>query len=241
MHNSRPTKLQSALTLLAGLLILKVTLSVMLGYRDYFPPNFASDFLRGRQPYFSGIYRCAFYMHIASGPASLILGMIVISERFRIRFPRWHRWLGKSLLVLVLFLLTPSGLWMAYYAETGAVAAIGFSVLAIVTGICALIGWQSAVKKQFAQHRRWMWRCFLLLCSAVILRLIGGLATVTGVGGTWSYPLAAWASWLVPLVAFELSDAVGRQNGRSDILKRVQSAPSAAALSLPAIEISARS
>ncbi len=227
MHDSRPTKLRSALTLLAGLLILKVTVSVILGYRDYFPPNFASVFLRGRQPYFSGIYGRAFYTHIASGPVALILGMIVISERFRIRFPKWHRWLGKSLIVLVLFLLVPSGLWMAYYAESGAVAAIGFSVLAIITGTCALLGWRSAVKKRFAEHRRWMWRCFLLLCSAVILRLIGGLATVTDVGGTWSYPLAAWASWLVPLAAFETAEfscAVSRRYKQFGVLDKGHSA-----------------
>jgi Predicted membrane protein (DUF2306) len=215
MQNSRSTKLQSLLTLLAGLLILKVTVSVILGYRNYFPPNFEADFLRGRQAYFFGAYQWAFYTHIASGPVSLILGLILISEQFRMRFPQWHRSLGKTQTVVVLFLLAPSGLWMAFHAETGAVAAIGFSGLAIATGTCALFGWQSAVKRRFAEHRRWMWRCFLLLCSAVVIRLIGGLATVTDVGGAWSYPLAAWASWLAPLAAFDLSDAINRRVSRS--------------------------
>ena len=73
MQKYRSTKLQLVLALLAGLLILKVTVSVLLGYRDYFPPNFESDFLRGRQAYFFGAYQWAFYTHIASGPVSLIL------------------------------------------------------------------------------------------------------------------------------------------------------------------------
>jgi hypothetical protein len=51
-----------------------------------------------------------------------------------------------------------------------------------------------------------MWRCYLLLCSAVVLRLIGGLATVTGVAAPWFDPLAIWLSWLVPLAAFELRE-----------------------------------
>ncbi len=240
MQNFGPAKLQRALAILAGYLILKVTVSVMLGYRDYFPPSFESDFLRGRQSYFSGAYQWAFYAHVASGPVSLILGLILISEQFRMQFPKWHRSLGKTQIVLILFLLTPSGLWMAYYAETGAIAALGFSVLAIVTGMCALLSWRSAVNKRFAEHRRWVWRCFLMLCSAVILRLIGGLATVSGVGGAWSYPLAAWASWLLPLAAFELSGASNRKLSRSGVLDEVHSPPSPAALSLPAMEISAR-
>ena len=94
---------------------------------------------------------------------------------------------------------------MAWYAQTGIVAGAGFSALAIATGVSAAFGWRSAVQKRFADHSRWMWRCFLLLCSAVIIRLVGGLATVTGIGVDWSYPLAAWLSWLVPLAIYEIS------------------------------------
>ena len=39
----------------------------------------------------------------------------------------------------------------------------------------------------FTDHRRWMWRGYLLLCSAVVLRLFGGLATVTGVTAVGSF------------------------------------------------------
>ena len=91
----------------------------MLKYRDYVPPNFESDFLRGRESYFSGSYHWAFYVHIASGPVALILGLILIGEQFRLSFPKWHRLLGRIQGLTVLFLVTPSGLWMAKYAEVG--------------------------------------------------------------------------------------------------------------------------
>jgi hypothetical protein len=240
MKTTRPAKWQRLLTLLVGVLIVKVTFVVVWGYCDYFPPNFESDFLRGRQSYFSGAYQWAFYAHLASGPASLILGLILISEWFRLRFPKWHRLLGRTQGMLVLLLLCPSGLWMACYARTGTIAAIGLSALAIATGMCVLLGWRAAMTRKFAEHRCWMWRCFLLLCSAVVIRLIGGLATVTNVGPDWSYPLAAWASWLVPLAVFELSRAVERARSRPIISSVGHSAPSPAGLSLPAMEISAR-
>ena len=129
---------------------------------------------------------------------------------------------------------------MARYAESGAIAGTGFAVLAIVTAGCALLGWRSAVQRRFSEHRQWMWRCFLCLCSAVVLRLIGGLSIVTDVGGGWSYPLAAWVSWLVPLVAFELSGVVRRQLRGAGIFDAGHFAPSSSALSPPAMEISAR-
>lgn len=240
MHYQPSTILPRIITLLAGLVVLDVTLSVVLVYRDYFPPNFAADFLRGRQAYFFGAYQYAFYAHIASGPVTLILGLILLGERVRMRFPRWHRTLGKLQVALVLCLLTPSGLWMAFYADSGIVAGAGFATLAVATATCTLLGWRTAVKRRFAEHRRWMWRTFLLLSSAVVLRLIGGLATVTEIGVTWSYPLAAWASWLLPLAVFELIAAINRKATFRGMPDERHSAPSAAALSLPAMEISAR-
>jgi hypothetical protein len=214
MRGVRPLNLQRVLTLAAGLVIVKVTAAIVMGYRNYLPPNFNSDFLRGREGYFFGSYQWAFYTHIASGPVCLLLGSILVSDRFRLRFPRWHRRLGKVQIASILLLLAPSGLWMAYYAAAGPVAAVGFALLAVLTGTCAALGWRAAAQRRFAVHRRWMWRCFLLLCSAVVLRILGGGAAVGGVQAAWIDPVASWASWTVPLAAFELAIVRKRRTGR---------------------------
>ncbi len=196
MHSDRrrrpPIVPERLLTLLAGLLILKVNASVVSHYHDYLPPNFSSDFLRGREPYFWGVYQWLFYTHILSGPFSLILALILIGERFRARFPRGHRALGRLQVACVLLLVVPSGIGMAYHAAAGPIAAVGLAALAITTATCATLGVRSAVRRRFADHRRWMWRCYLLLCSAVVLRLIGGLTTVSGMAAAWVDPLATW-------------------------------------------------
>jgi hypothetical protein len=195
--------LSRVFTLLCVLLIGKVTLSVVMGYRHYFPPNFESDFLLGREAYFWGVYRWAFYAHLVSGPASLLLGTVLVSERFRRAAPLWHRRLGRAQAALLLLLLVPSGLWMARYAATGAIAAWGLGSLAIATAACVLFGWKAAVERRFADHGRWMGRTYVLLISAVVIRLIGGLATVTAFDALWLYPLSCWISWLMPLAVFE--------------------------------------
>ena len=202
MQTSRAS-LFRLLTILAAVLIAKVTLSVVNGYRDYFPPNFDADFLLGRQTYFWGAYRWFFYTHLVSGPLSLVFGMILVSDRFRQRLPVWHRWLGRIQAVCVLLLVVPSGLWMSWYAVTGAIAGAGLGALAIATAAFISLGVRAAICRNFAEHRLWMWRTFLLLCSAVVIRMIGGLATVAQFDALWVYPLSAWASWVVPLLIFE--------------------------------------
>jgi uncharacterized membrane protein len=203
MLRRHPAIPERILALLAGLLIFRVIASVVSNYDDYFPPNFDSGFLRGREHHFPGVYRWAFYAHITSGPVALIFGMILVDERSRNRFPRWHRRLGRLQVACVLLLVTPSGLWMARFAAAGRIAAVGLAALAIATATCVSVGARAAAVRRFADHRRWMWRCYLLLCSAVVLRLMGGLGTVAGVTAAWFDPLATWMCWLVPLAAFE--------------------------------------
>lgn len=204
MQSSHSKRLRGCLRIAACVLILKVTIGVVLIYRDYFPPDFSSDFLHGREGYFRSSYQWAFYPHIAAGPCSLVLGMILLSERFRVRFTRWHRILGRIHVTNVLLLVAPSGLWMAFYALTGPIAGAGFASVAIGSALTAGLGWRAAVQRRFADHRQWMWRCYLMLCSAVTLRLAGGAFTIANVEAEWTYPFVAWASWLVPLAAYEV-------------------------------------
>ena len=139
--------------------------------------------------------------------------MILLSERFRLRFSRWHRILGRIQVANVLLLVVPSGLWMSWYAMTGAVAGAGFAALAVVTGLCATFGWRAAMQRRFDVHRLWMLRCYVLLCSAVVLRLMGGVVLLAEIEGEWTYAVSAWACWLVPLVILELS-RLGTRNNR---------------------------
>jgi hypothetical protein len=199
----KSSNIQIALSLAAAVLVVKVTVAVVIGYRNYLPPNFASDFLLGREAYFFGPYRWAFYTHIAAGPFTLLAGLLLMSERFRLRWPMWHRRLGRAQVACILLLLAPSGLWMAFYAATGTVATVSFATLACATAACAAMGWRTAVQRRFAVHRVWMWRTFLLLCSAVVLRVVGGFGTVMQIDAAWYDPAASWACWVVPLGVFE--------------------------------------
>ena len=66
MRQHQSTLPERILAFLAGFLVLKVTVSVVSNYHNYFSANFASDFLRGRESHFFGTYQWAFYTHILS-------------------------------------------------------------------------------------------------------------------------------------------------------------------------------
>lgn len=188
---------------LATLLACVVLVGIVRRYSEYVPPDFTSEFLLGRRGYFFAGYHVAFYAHLLAGPGCLALALLLVNEPLRDRFPAWHRRLGRGLVGLVLAVLVPSGLWMSRYAISGAVAGAGFATLALATGATVALGWRAAVRRRYAEHRQWMRRCLVLLSSAVVLRLIAGVATLAAFDADWLYPASAWASWLGPLVVHE--------------------------------------
>lgn len=196
---------QNITRILVCVVILKVVVEVVAGYRSYFPPDFTTEFLYGRGEYFWNGYHVAFYVHVIAGPITLVLGLLLISRRLRTRFVRAHRRLGQFQVGLVMVLLVPSGLWMSFFAGPGLVTQIAFATLAVCTGICAAQGWRSARRNRYSDHARWMIRCFTLLVSAVVLRLIGGAFEVAQVDSVWTYSFAAWASWCAPLLCLEFA------------------------------------
>jgi hypothetical protein len=190
---------------LAVALIVRVLAAILANYPDYFPPNFDSLFLQGREKTFTGAYRLAFYVHIFSGPVVLFNGVILMSEYVRRHHGGLHRILGRVQVVVLLLFLLPSSVVMSRHAFGGWPAGLSFLVLSAATGICAIIGIVNARRRRYDRHRQWMLRCYVLICSAVVLRLISGAAALIGVpSAEGAYIVATWSSWLLPLAAYEI-------------------------------------
>jgi hypothetical protein len=190
---------------LAVVLILRVLVGILTNYPDYFPPNFNSLFLQGREATFHGAYAAAFYVHILSAPFVLFNGLVLLSEYVRRRHGGWHRWLGRVQVIVLLLFVLPSSAVMSRQAFAGWRAGTSFLLLSAATATCAIIGVVHARQRRFDRHRRWMLRTYILICSAVALRLISGSASLIGVSSAdAAYIVAAWSSWLFPLAAYEL-------------------------------------
>jgi uncharacterized membrane protein len=211
--------LTTVLRWLAIVLILRVLATILASYPDYFPPDFDSLFLQGREATFTGLYPPAFYVHIVSGPVVLVNGLILLSERVRRRHDGFHRVLGRVQVVVLLLFMLPSSVVMCRHAFGGWRAGLSFLLLSAVTAGCAVAGVVHARRRHYDRHRRWMLRCYVLICSAVALRLMSGAAGLVGVASSeGAYIVAAWSSWLIPLVVFEITDRLPahRQSVRPD-------------------------
>lgn len=197
--------LLATLRLAVMALAVKVWVSIVLEYRLYFPADFSAAFLIGREAVFVGLYRTAFYAHIVVGPVTLLLAAWLMlggkqSTSRRIN----HRRLGRIQGVLVLGVLVPSGLVMAWDAHTGPIAGWGFGLQSIATGATMLAAIRFAMVGDIFKHRRWATNCFLCLIAPVILRVLMGASITFGFESDGFYQFNAWASWMVPITIHEL-------------------------------------
>ena len=107
--------MESAKTILKWLvvlLIVKVTVQITSNYVGYFPADFQTDFLSGRKPQFNIPYAIAFYAHIIASPTTIVSGLLLLNNSFRLRYPTFHRFMGRFHVFAILLLVCPSGLWI---------------------------------------------------------------------------------------------------------------------------------
>ena len=173
---------------------------------QYVPIDFDTAFLRIKQDeIILKHYQIAFFIHVYTSIFVLILGLFQISNWFRKKYTKWHKLMGYFYIGLILLAASPSGLLIGYYANGGWVSQFGFMLLAILWFYFTLQAFRYVLKKDFVNHRKFMYRSFALTLSAITLRLLK-----LGIIKAWALPpmdttrLIAWGGWGLNLLLLEL-------------------------------------
>lgn len=179
--------------------------SITTLYFYYYQVSDYNFLAKKQEVVFNVFWRTAFYIHITGGMIALLLGPFQFIKKLRSKFIKWHRTMGKVYLAAILFLAGPSGLFMAFYAEGGTIAVIGFSIMALLWMYTTYMAYETIRKRNIEAHRAWMTRSFALTFAAVTLRLYVPIASaVFYVPGFYVEASSAWVSWLPNLLVAEL-------------------------------------
>ena len=154
-----------------------------------------------------GSYPYAIIGHILGGSALLLLGYLQFSNRLRIKFPKWHRWVGRGLVAAGCYLAL-SGLWMnqsvqaqpdSWLHDTAQnIAAVG--LLTVLS-----LGLYFIRSGNITKHRIWMTRAYALcLGTGTQTLLLLPVALIFGPPNGLLGDLVFIAGWIVNLVVAEL-------------------------------------
>ncbi|MGH8083149.1 MAG: DUF2306 domain-containing protein [Lysobacter sp.] len=142
--------------------------------------------------------------HIFGAGLALLLAPLQLLTGLRRRWPRLHR-LGGGLYAGAILIAAISALSLSRHAQGGAASGSAFALLAVIWVGCTAMGIGYAIRRDFENHRRWMFRSVALTASAVTLRIILGVGAAAM---HWPfipvYIAAAWACWTVNLAVCEL-------------------------------------
>jgi uncharacterized membrane protein len=134
----------------------------------------------------------ALYVHVPSALFSLPACLALSSTRVRLRFPRLHRWLGRSTAALVLFAVVPSGMYLARFAQGGVMSTLGFWLTGLLTFVAMVMSVRSARRGDMKAHRRFSTHVTAQLAVAVVSRFLLVGVEELGLYSEWAYIAALW-------------------------------------------------
>ena len=149
-----------------GLLLVSIALPYFSFETDY-------DFLLAKQDMLQNtLWRIAFYVHLASGTISILIGLLLFMPRLVMPSSNLHKSLGKIYVVAILYFGAPTGLYLGFYAEAGMWASIGFVGMSLAWAIPTLLAVETIRKGEVEEHYKWMVRSLSLTLAGVTLRLM---------------------------------------------------------------------
>jgi uncharacterized membrane protein len=185
------------------------------------------------------IGNAALIIHIVSAVLIIFSGAIQFVPAIRRHAPAFHRWNGRVYIVTA-FSIAIAGLYLLISRGTGTspLQEFGTGVLAVLIIVCAAMALRTALRRDFATHRRWAWRLYLLVSSALFIRS-GITLTAMIAAGTGTFDLTVlkgsvltfitFGQYIIPLTVLELYFWTQRHGGRA---ARLAMAAGLAAISL---------
>jgi len=157
-------------------------------------------------------------LHVAGAATALLLGPFQFLRGLRVRFPRVHRWIGRTY-VLGCLIGGVGGFVMAFGSTAGPIATAGFGSLGVIWIIANIQGWRTAMARRFDAHRAWMIRSFALTFAAVTLRLYLPPVVIFHLPFVESYRAISFLAWVPNLILAELyiRGAFARRRGAAPV------------------------
>ena len=191
--------LKTILLVILGLIALYFVVDRALPYIIHFGHDQFSDYYWPNRWWLVG--------HLAGGMTAILIGPFQFVSKFRNRYLRTHRTMGKIYIIAIIV-----GSLCAFYMsftvakQVNTAWCLALFFLALPWLLCALMAYRMVRLKRIPQHREWMIRSYVVTFAFVLFRLL----SETSIANTWMPtfeergPACIWLAWSVPLFFTEI-------------------------------------
>ena len=163
----------------------------------YIPENFKRGFLESK---------IWFIGHVAGASASLLLGPLQFWDRFRNKYMKYHRTVGKIFIIgSLIAAVSAFRLNLMYDCKP---CRVSLGILSVLWLFTTVIAWWAIKRKNFQAHRQFMIRSYTAALAFVFIRLFP-LLGYKNVFPFIDTPMerrttAEWLCWVIPLLMVEI-------------------------------------
>jgi len=125
----------------------------------------------------------ALVLHVVLAVLITFSGAIQFVPAIRSHAPVFHRWNGRFY-IFTAFSIAVAGLYLLVSRGTGTspLQEFGTGILGVLVLLCAAMALRTAMRRDFATHRQWAWRLYLLVSAALFIRAGATLAAMIAAG-----------------------------------------------------------
>ncbi|WP_420629670.1 DUF2306 domain-containing protein [Candidatus Leptofilum sp.] len=157
-------------------------------------------------------------LHIVGGILFNLLGPLQFAPAIWQRWPQWHRWSGR-LLIVAGFMVAFSGLWMNHFypAYGGVLKYSGIMVNSLGLAVSLLIAVRAILVRDIPHHRVWMMRAIAFGLGPATQRLfVLPIFFITGSISNLMIGFVIWLGFSLNLLVVEWilwRERTGKSNG----------------------------
>lgn len=149
------------------------------------------------------VNRHALLVHFVFGAVALLVGLAQFSSGLRARRPDIHRWTGRIYLSAVAVSVVAAW-YMAFHSVVGWMMGVATFVLGLGWALATGMGWLAILRRQYAAHREWMIRSYVLTFAFVFFRIMAVSPLFADASLPQRFPTLLWLSFTVPLMFTEV-------------------------------------
>lgn len=152
-------------------------------------------------------YKWPLFFHISSGITAMLIGPFQFWKKFRNRYIKIHRLLGRIYLIAILT-GTISATYLAWTSgyKISFSWAFGLEALAFVWITTALMACISVRKRRMIQHREWMIRSYVVTLGFFFFRIFNNSVFIKSIMPEFKERgvTIIWFCWAIPLLITEI-------------------------------------
>jgi uncharacterized membrane protein len=145
--------------------------------------------------------------HLLGGVTAILIGPFQFSSKFRNRYLKLHRNLGKVYIIaIVVGSLCAMCMSFTVAPQVNIAWSIALFFLALPWLICVLMAYRMIRLKRIPQHREWMIRSYVVTFAFVLFRFLEESALAESLMKDFGErgPACIWISWTIPLLFTEV-------------------------------------